>query len=245
MLIPIDFHIGILIAQVKWELHWQTMSIVNKGMLIAAAAAVCLLGQTADTKTVPLPLVEPRVIPPGTNPDPLTPVEKGQLALKNMTGPRALGNRLISAGFDQWRGRPDEWGGGMDAFGQRLASRMGRLVVRNSIRLGTDVAMGIDPRYDRCACSGFLPRAGHAWKRVLVSRSDAGNEMPAYSNFTGAYVTPMITYQWYPDRMNTWDRKLQSGTMYLGWRGVSNMLREFWPDVKRGFRRGDRSSRDN
>jgi hypothetical protein len=50
----------------------------------------------------------------------------------------------------------------------------------------------------------------------------------------------MITYSWYPDRMNTWDRKFQSGTFHLGWRGVSNMIREFWPDVKRGFRRGDR-----
>jgi hypothetical protein len=117
---------------------------------------------------------------------------------------------------------------------------MGRLAIRNSIRLGTDVAFGIDPRYDRCDCAGFLSRTGHAWKRVVVSRSDAGTEMPAYSNFTGAYITPMITYTWYPDRLNTWDRKLQSGTLHLGWRGVSNMIREFWPDVKKGFRRGDR-----
>jgi hypothetical protein len=73
---------------------------------------------------------------------------------------------------------------------------------------------------------------------VLVSRSDSGGEMPAYSNFTGAYVTPWITYTWYPDRLDTTSRKLQSGTMYLGWRGATNMLREFWPDIKRGFRRG-------
>jgi hypothetical protein len=215
------------------------MSTVSNAVRIAAAAAACLCAQPADTQIVPLPLVNPTVVPANVSPDALTPGEKGRLALKNTFGPRAIGNRMISAGWDQWRGRPEEWGGGMDAFAERFGSRMGRLAIRNSIRLGTDVALGIDPRYDRCACSGFLSRTGHAWKRVVVSRSDAGTSMPAYSNFTGAYATPWITYSWYPDRLNTTSRKLQSGTVHLGWRGVSNMIREFWPDIKRGFRRGD------
>jgi len=215
------------------------MSTVWNAVLISAAAAACLCAQNAETRVLPLPLVSPRVVQPYANPDALTPREKARLALKNTIGVRAIGNRLLSAGLDQWGENPEEWGSGMDAFGKRFASRMGVLAVRNSVRLGTDVALGIDPRYDRCDCAGFLARTGHAWKRVVASRSDAGNEMPAYSNFTGAYITPMITHSWYPDRLNTWDRKLESGTLYLGWRGVSNMLREFWPDVKRKFRRGD------
>lgn len=201
-----------------------------------------LLAQTPGTTPVPLPLLEPRAVSSGSNPDALTPGEKAELALKNTFGPRAIGNRLISAGWDQFRGYPEEWGGGVDSYAQRFGSRMGRLAVRNSIRLSTDVALGIDPRYDRCDCAGFLKRSGHAWKRVLVSRSDAGNDMPAYSNFAGAYITPMVTYSWYPDRLNTWDRKLQSGTLHLGWRGFGNMIREFWPDVKKGFRRGNRDN---
>jgi hypothetical protein len=215
------------------------MSTLSNAVLMAAAAAACLCAQNAETRVIPLPLVSPRVVPPDVNPDALTPGEKARLALKNTIGARAIGNRLLSAGLDQWRGYPEEWGGGMDAFGQRFASRMGRLAIRNSIRLGTDVALKIDPRYDRCDCSGFLARTGHAWKRVIISRSDSGNEMPAYSNFAGAYITPMITYTWYPVRMDTWGRRLDSGTTHLAWRGVTNMVREFWPDVKRKFRRGD------
>lgn len=128
----------------------------------------------------------------------------------------------------------------MDAFSMRFGSRMGRLAIRNSIRLGTDVAFGIDPRYDRCLCSGFKARTGHAWKRILVSRTDSGGQIFAVSNVAGAYVTPMIAYQWYPDRLNTWERKLQSGSVNLAWRGVTNMIREFWPEMKRSlpFRRG-------
>ena len=206
--------------------------------MIVAATAVCLCAQPADTGVVQLPLVNPTVVKPSAV-TPLTAKEKAQLALRNMIGPRALGNRMLSVGWDTLRDHPEEWGGGWEGFGKRTGSRLGRLVVRNAVRVSTDMALGIEPRYDRCNCSGFLARTGHAWKRVIVSRSDSGGEMPAYSNFTGAYVTPWITYTWYPDRLNTTQRKLESGTMYLGWRGVTNMLREFWPDVKRGFRRGD------
>jgi hypothetical protein len=102
--------------------------------------------------------------------------------------------------------------------------------------------MGIDPRYDRCDCTSFLSRTGHAWRRVILSRSDAGTEMPAYSNFTGAFVTPMIVSQWAPDRFNTTGNKLQSASLDLAWRGVTNMLREFWPDVKKKMRRGNQDN---
>jgi hypothetical protein len=209
-------------------------------LALTLAIPAGLFAQAAPTDpAVPLPLIDTKVIEPTTPPDSLTAEEKARLALRNTFGPRAIGNRMIVAGFDMVRSKPDEWGGGMDAYTMRFGSRMGRLAVRNAVRLSTDVAFGIDPRYDRCACSGFLARTGHAWKRVVVSRSDAGNDMPAISNFAGAYVTPFITYSWYPDRLNTTQRKLESGTLHLGWRGASNMIKEFWPDVKRGLRRGD------
>lgn len=201
-------------------------------MVIMSGAASA---QDGAADVVPLPLVSPRSAAPNPNRPGMTAQEKAELAYKNTFGPRAIGNRLLSAGLDQWRGHPHEWGGGLDAFGTRFTSRMGRLAIRNSVRLATDVAFHIDPRYDRCLCDGFLARTGHAWKRVVVSRSDSGGEMPALSNFTGAYVTPYLTYTWYPDRLDTWNRKLESGTLHLGWRGATNMMREFWPEIKRGL----------
>ena len=207
---------------------------------LALAVPVALFAQEGSRgRAIPLPLIDSKVIHPKAEIEPLSAEDKARLALRNTFGPRAIGNRMIVAGFDMVRSKPEEWGGGMDAYTMRFGSRMGRLAVRNAVRLSTDVAFGIDPRYDRCACAGFWSRTGHAWKRVVVSRSDGGNDMPAISNFAGAYVTPFITYTWYPDRLDTTRRKIDSGTLHLGWRGVSNMIREFWPDVKRGFRRGD------
>jgi hypothetical protein len=201
-------------------------------LLICAVSAASLAAQTR--KPIPLPIIDSRAIAP-TQREPLTSAEKAKLALRNTFGPRALGNRIVAAGFDQLRGHPEEWGGGMEGYGMRFGSRMGRLAIRNSIRLTTDVAFGLEPRYDRCDCTGFLKRTGHALKRVVVARTDAGGEAFHVTNFAGAYVTPMITYPaWYPDRLNTWNRKVESGTFHLGWRGVTNMIREFWPEMRRG-----------
>jgi hypothetical protein len=198
-------------------------------------AAVSASGQQAE---VPLPLQSPRVLAPGTI-EPLSAGEKAHLALKNTIGTRALINRAALAGFNHWMDHPEEWENSIDGYPKRFASRMGRLAVRNAVQLSTDIVFKTDPRYDRCECSGFGARAGHAWRRVLMSRRDNGGEMISVSRLAGAYVTPMITDQWYPARLNTWNHKLESGTWFLGWRGVNNMIKEFWPDIKRTFRRGD------
>jgi hypothetical protein len=114
---------------------------------------------------------------------------------------------------------------------------MGRLAVRNAIQLGADVAFKTDPRYDRCDCNGVKLRSVHAMKRVFIARKDGGGEMISVSRLAGAYVTPMITDQWYPDRLNTWDHKLKSGTAFLAWRVANNLVKEFWPEIRRKFRK--------
>jgi len=184
---------------------------------------------------IPIPISNPRAVLPGRT-EPLTPKQKAELALRNTISPQAIANRAIVGGLDHlWR-NPEEWGGNPDAYAKRFAWRMGRMAVRESVQLSTDVAFGLDPRYDRCNCSGFLSRTGHAWRRVVVSRTDAGGEMFAVSTFAGAYVTPFITDPWYPPSINNWNHKWESGTTALALRGVTNMLREFWPDIRRKTR---------
>jgi hypothetical protein len=187
---------------------------------------------SSDELELPLPIGSPRVLQPGTL-EPLTAEQKAARALRNTIGLKPVANRALLAGINQWMDHPEEWGQGWDAYGKRFASRYMRLAVRNAVQLGADVAFKTDPRYDLCNCSGFLARTGHAWKRVLVARKDSGGETIAISRLAGAYVTPMITDQWYPERLNTWGHKLDSGSQFLMWRGVTNMIREFWPEISR------------
>jgi hypothetical protein len=199
--------------------------------------------QRADEAELPIPISSPAAVRPGTV-EPLTPEQKVGRAIRNVISPQAVANRAVTAGWNHlWRD-PEEWGGNMDAYGKRFASRMGRLAVRQGVQLATDVAFGIEPRYDRCNCTSFWGRTGHAWRRVVIARRDNGGEIFAVTNFAGAYIPPLITDQWYPASKNTWSHKWQSGTEFLAWRGVTNMVREFWPDIARKlklsrFARGD------
>jgi hypothetical protein len=178
-----------------------------------------------------------RVVEPGTI-EPLTAGEKATRELRNTFSPARVGSRFFMAGIDQWTDHPEEWPQGMEGYSRRVASRWGRMAVRNAIQVSSDIAFQTDPRYDRCACSGFRARTAHALKRVLIARRDYGGEMLSVSQLAGAYLTPVITDQWYPDRLNTATHKLTSGSMYLAWSGAGNMFREFWPDIKaRVFRK--------
>jgi hypothetical protein len=193
-----------------------------------------------DGKVVPLPLVEPQAVVAQRQlrQGALTSGEKAKLMLRNTIGPYAIANRLFMAGYNQLIDHPEEWGQGWDAYGKRFANRMGRMSVRNSMRLGLDVAFKTDPRYDRCECTGW-GRVGHAAKRVVIARSDYGGETFNTARVVSGMATPWIVYQWYPDRLNTTERKLVSGSTYLGWRVVNNLVSEFWPEIKRKVFRRD------
>lgn len=212
------------------------MTLRTAGLVLVAS----VIASAQTTEKVPLPLIEPEVVKPQPGQlaaGALTTSDKVDLWKRRTFGPSALANRAIMSGWSQWRDHPEEWGQGMEGYGKRFANRMGRLAVRNTIMLGADVAFKTDPRYDLCDCDGVWRRVGHAAKRVLVARSDYGGETVNVSRIAGAYVTPWITYEWYPQRMDTTQRKLMSGTSYLAWRAAGNVMKEFWPDIRRKFRR--------
>lgn len=211
---------------------------VTTGVFLGALCACLSVTHAQQIPTYAMPLVneQRQQVQPGTLPDALTAGEKAELMVKNTFGPKTVLNRVFWAGINHWNERPEEWGSGWDAFGQRFANRYGRTMVRNSIMLGVNIATKTDPRYDRCLCDGFLPRTKHALSRVVTARKDSGGVTFNYARVTGAFVTPMIANNWYPDRMNTWDYKMKSSVSYLGWRGAGNIIREFWPEMKSKLR---------
>lgn len=185
-----------------------------------------------DEIEIPLPFSSPRAIQAGTR-EPLSAQGKVNLAFRNTFSPRVLANRLLLAGLDSMNNTQEEWPSGAEGFGMRLGNRMGALATRNAIQLGFDVMLHTEPRYDVCSCKGFLPRTGHAFKRSFTSLTDSGNEVVSVSRLAGSLATPWVTHQWLPDRLNTTSRKWQSGGVNIGLRGVTNMVREFWPDLAR------------
>lgn len=186
-----------------------------------------------------LPVIGTSSLPSGTF-EPLSRSEKVKYAVKHTIGPGALIDRAVLAGFNQMRDHPDEWPGGMEGYARRYGYRMTRLAVRNAVLLGADVAFGTDPRYDRCDCSGALPRIGHAFRRVIIARKDNGGEMFNFGRVGGAYAGSFVAYRLYPSQYHDADRAATSASMYLATRGVTNVVREFWPEIHRIIKIGPR-----
>lgn len=184
---------------------------------------------------LPIPISSPRSVAPGTT-APLLPKEKISRAVRNTIYPKALVNRALVSGYNHVVDDPEEWSDNLDGFAQRFGARMGRLAVRQTIQLATDISFGLDPRFDRCKCTGFKSRTAHAWRRVIISRRDHGGEMVGVSTLAGAYIPPIVTDPWYPPSKHTPGHQWQSGTEFLALRGATNMLREFWPEIAQALR---------
>lgn len=90
-----------------------------------------------------------------------------------------------------------------------------------------------DPRYFPKRTGGMFGRAWYAATRVLVTRNDSGTSTFNYSEVLGVAFSKALSNAYYPDRM--------TGGMSTTWNilgtfqsdATTNLLREFWPDIRR------------
>jgi len=169
-------------------------------------------------------------------PRPLTVGGKLRFYLKATYGPGPLLNMAASAGLNQWRDFPTEWGQGTEGYGRRFASRVGQRTVNNSIRFGVGAALREDPRYFPSERKGFLPRMGHALASTFVARTDSGGRRFAVSRFAGTFGSAFISNTWYPAGVDDTNHALGRAAISVAVDAGMNVVREFWPDVKRVFR---------
>ena len=167
---------------------------------------------------------------------PLTVGGKLRFYLKATYGPGPLLSMAASAGLNQWRDFPTQWGQGMEGYGRRFASRVGQSTLNNSVRFGVGVALREDPRYFPSARKAFLPRIGHALAYTFVARTDSGGRTFAVSRFAGAFGSAFISNSWYPAGVDDTNHALGRAGITVAVDAGMNVVREFWPDVKRVFR---------
>ncbi len=137
----------------------------------------------------------------------------------------------------RWEMSPPEWGQGMEGYGRRYASRIGQKTVDSGIRFVVGTALRHDPRYFPSEGKGCFSRLGHALVYTFVARTDSGRRTFAVARFAGAFGGAFVSNTWYPAGVNDTSHALgRAGYVILGEAGA-NVVREFWPDVKRAFRR--------
>lgn len=94
-----------------------------------------------------------------------------------------------------------------------------------------------DPRYFQMAKGGFLRRAGYALSRLAVTRTDSGRSQFNYSEIAGNAVAAGISVTYHPPQDRSFSNTMSVWGTQLVWDGISNELKEFWPDIRRGLSR--------
>ncbi len=142
-------------------------------------------------------------------------------------------NGVLSA-IAQAKNDPKEWGQGWDAYGKRY----GASFADNSI--GTYMTTAIfpsllheDPRYYQLGKGRFVHRAYHGINRLFVTRTDSGHDHFNYSESIGNAVAAAISNVYHVPNDRTASRNATTFAFLILYDGLSNELKEFWPDIRR------------
>jgi hypothetical protein len=144
----------------------------------------------------------------------------------------------IKTGFfamhDQVRNTPPEWGDDFSGFAKRVGSNQATNIIQNSFTSLGQAAVGWEPRYDRCRCTGGWRRFGHAFVRNFITYdSSEQSKRPNIMPFAAAFGAGAIGATWNPGNPTVTVKGYQS-VITQAWVGViTNSIGEFAPDVKK------------
>lgn len=137
------------------------------------------------------------------------------------------------AGLGQWTNQNPSFGQGMAGFGRRLGTAYADQAIGNMMTESFFPSfLHEDPRYFRRATGSKWSRTGYALTRIFVTRTDSGGRRFNYSEVLGNATAVAISNSYYPENRAAGENAAKLGEL-LGTDAVSQVLKEFWPDIKR------------
>jgi hypothetical protein len=125
-----------------------------------------------------------------------------------------------------------EFGQGASGYGNYFAHTFADNTVENyMVEAIMPAATKQDPRYYTMGQGGFFKRSGYAFSRLFITRTDSGNRTFNVSEIVGAGAAAGISQTYYPSDENKLVKTYQRWISEMIQDGVSNMVKEFWPDI--------------
>lgn len=153
----------------------------------------------------------------------------------------------IIAGIGQLRNENPSFGQGLAGYGRRVGTSYADQAIGNML---TEAILPSflreDPRYFRRGAGSISSRTLYAASRIFVTRTDSGPKRFNYSEVFGNAIGVAISNAYYPDNRTAVENAEKLGQQ-LGIDAISQVLKEFWPDIKRKLleRRKDTAYREN
>ncbi len=171
---------------------------------------------------------------------PLTVKQKFGLFAKETFDPFIAVSSAAGAALSQADNDHPKYGQGSGPYAERFGAAVADVTTQNFF---SDAVLASllheDPRYFRRGQEyRFWPRFGYALSRVVVTRTDAGRPTFNYSGIFGMAMGIALSNAYYPDSSVSGSVvATRLGTSLVA-SALSNILPEFWPDIRRKvFRR--------
>ena len=142
-----------------------------------------------------------------------------------------------SAGFAQAFKKPHEWGRNIGGLGKRVGSTFGILVIKNSVQFSIGYLRHEEFGYQPSGKIGFRPRLTYALLSTVRARDTRSHERKwATGKISGDLVSGLVSRLWQPLRLRTFANGFSSAGVSLGVDAGTNILREFWPEIRHPHR---------
>jgi hypothetical protein len=218
-------------------------------VVLSAVFSLNLLGQTDETAIeAPKPVAplfqDDRIfglIPafqvvqqPDARLAPLTPKQKLELFAKETFDPFTIFGAVAGATFSHITQGDPQYGQGSRAYRQRVGAAYLDLATQNFF--GDALLATIfkeDPRYYRLGPEhSFLARLGYSVSRVVVTRTDSGKNRFSFASVLGTGMGIALSNAYYPQSDHNRAEMVSRVETSFTSSAVSNLLPEFWPDIK-------------
>ena len=154
------------------------------------------------------------------------------IATKDTLDGPSYGLAAVFAGLYQLTDQNPSFGQGMKGYAHRYVTSIADQTIGNFMTEGIlPSLLRQDPRYFRSGKGSKMHRALYAATRVAVAKTDKGATTFNVSEFLGNGITGAAGNAYYPDAVG-FSPTMQRMFTQIGTDAISNVMKEFWPDVK-------------
>ncbi len=166
---------------------------------------------------------------------PLTTKQKWTIATKDTLDFPSYVLASAFAGISQLNNSNPSFGQGLKGYAKRYAVGIADQDIGNFMTEAIyPTLLHEDPRYFRKVNGSVKGRLLYAVERVIVSKNDSGKWSFNYSEWLGNGTVASLGNIYYPDEKG-FGSTMQRLVTQVGTDALSDILKEFWPDVKRHF----------
>ena len=146
--------------------------------------------------------------------------------------PEAVAQVALGLAYSQAVDAVPEWGTEQRSFERRARLLFSSELVGASVRSSIERSRHTTGAYVHCDCSGFMRRTRHAMLAEFIEHHANGTVALPIARFAGMYSSVLATAPFVPQGYSA-AQAVNRSIANIGGEIGSNMLQEFWPDIRR------------